>query len=515
MKVACLLGVSNYKTINKLPACENDINLINSLLEATGEYDQLLCISGNQESSKVKQQIVSFLTQFKDQQVDQLLFYYTGHGDFDGKEFFYLLSDYESSRQKQTVIENTELDNWIRLLKPALTIKIIDACHAGVQYIKDPNAFEKFLQATPKSFNSCYFLFSSLKEQYSYQNDLLSDFTKSVAESVASFSGTEMRFKDIIDYVSDSFAANATQTPFFITQATNTELFASIDMGLREKVKKYLLSYTAPVDAGKTTTTAAPIPPPKSLVDLVKGDAAKYCTKEEVLKKLDYIQEYFKKATYEGDIGALYSFEATALTSLEGEVPRIASIGKWLSENKNNYFAEPTYRQEEYTEEIEIPKKQRLNRSWVISAAALANYFEPEPEYETKTVKRMRKIETGFRLTQETNASAIRITAKPKLENLSWCDCHLTYVFSKIEIRFFYLFSTFREQNWEKRSRQPEETWRTVFLMFKEDKSIDSALDQVRSEFSNYIMEPIKNRYIPANISSGDKVVAPGQAGQV
>ena len=79
------------------------------------------------------------------------------------------------SAKKQTTIENTELDNWIRLLNPALTVKIIDACHAGVQYIKDPEVFKDFLNSTPKSFNSFYFLFSSLKEQYSYQDKRLSD----------------------------------------------------------------------------------------------------------------------------------------------------------------------------------------------------------------------------------------------------------------------------------------------------------------------------------------------------
>jgi hypothetical protein len=154
MKIACLLGVSKYKAINELQACENDIALMNSVLEATGEYDQILCIASNQESSKVKQQLVSFFTPYQCRQIDQALFYYTGHGDFDGKDFFYLLSDYEHSRKKQTAIENTELDNWIRLLKPAITVKIIDACNAGVQYIKEADIFEKFLQSTPKSFNS-------------------------------------------------------------------------------------------------------------------------------------------------------------------------------------------------------------------------------------------------------------------------------------------------------------------------------------------------------------------------
>jgi len=492
MKIACLLGVSKYKTLNELQACENDIVLINSVLEATGEYDQILCIAGNQESSKVKQQLVSFFTQYQGQQIDQALLYYTGHGDFDGKEFSYLLADYDHSRKKQTAIENSELDNWIRLLKPALTVKIIDACHAGVQYIKDPDVFEKFLLSTPKSFNSCYFLFSSLKEQYSYQDEKLSDFTKCVVESISDFAGTEMRFKDIIDYVSDYFAVNGKQTPFFITQATNTESFCAVDNSLREKIRAHLSSYCPSSTPSKKTEAndGDSITQTVSLLDVVKADAERYCSKDEVLSALHQCQTYLTEYKYGNDIQDLYAIEINGLPSIESEVPRIVNIGKWLSENKNDYFAEPTYRKEDYDDEIEVPVKQR----------GLSVYFSPihslTPQYEIRTVTRSRNVINGFRLTQETDSSAFRITAKPIFQNLSWHDCHIAFVFSKIEIRFFYLFSTFREQNWEKRNRQPEESWRTLVASLKNNNAIDAALRQIIETFESYVMEPIKSKYL-------------------
>jgi hypothetical protein len=497
MKLACLLGVSKYKTINELEACENDIALMNSVLEATGEYDQILSIAGNQESSKVKQQLVNFFTQYQNQQIDQALFYYTGHGDFDGKEFTYLLSDYDHSRKKQTAIENAELDNWIRLLKPALTVKIIDACHAGVQYIKDPDVFEKFLQSTPKSFNSCYFLFSSLKEQYSYQDEKLSHFTKCLVESVSGFGGTEMRFKDIIDYVSDDFAANAKQTPFFITQAKNTELFATIDNSLREKIRSQLSLYCSTSNPSKMAEPNNGITQPISLLDLVKADAERYCTKDEVLGKLEHCQTYLAKQKHTDDTNGLYDFELANLPSVEGEVPRIVNIGKWLSENKNDYFAEPTYRQEDYDEEIEVPIKHFTATSYMYAMQSIT------PQYTTKTVTRSRKVLTGFRLTQETSSSAFRITAKPKFQNLSWHDCHVAFVFSKTEIRFFYLFSTFREQNWEKRNRRPDESWRTLVALLKSEKAVDDALIQIVEAFENFVMEPIRSKYLPQDRAEG------------
>ncbi|MFZ2473031.1 MAG: caspase family protein [Methanothrix sp.] len=490
MKIACLLGVSKYKAINELQSCENDIALMNSVLNATDEYDQILCIDGNQESSKVKQQLVSFFTQYQGQQIDQALFYYTGHGDFDGKEFSYLLSDYDRSRKKQTAIGNTELDNWIRLLEPALTVKIIDACHAGVQYIKDPDVFEDFLKSTPKSFNSCYFLFSSLKEQCSYQDDKLSDFTKCVVESISDFAGTEMRFKDIIDYVSDYFDANSKQTPFFITQAKSTELFTLVDRSLRERIRGHLSTY-CPMPSEKAETDHS-ITQNFSLLDLVKADSEKYCSKEEVLSTLKHCQTYLSEKKYNDDTYDLYDIEVADLPSIESEVPRIVNIGKWLSENKNDYFAEPTFRSEDYDEEIQVPV--RCEGSGIFGAAAFLTSVSPQ--YETKTVTLSRNVVRGFRLTQETDSSAFRITAKPKFLNLSWHDCHIAFVFSKIEIRFFYLFSTFREQNWEKRNRQPEESWRTLVASLKNEMVVDDALRQIIETFENYIMEPIKSKYL-------------------
>ncbi|MBU2227237.1 MAG: caspase family protein, partial [Proteobacteria bacterium] len=290
MKIACLISVADYQNGNNLPACKNDLSLIRTVLDATGEYEHILAIEVNQESSKVKQQIITFLKQFIDKIVDQVFFYYTGHGDFDGKEFYYLLRDYDRNRQKQTTIENAELDNWLRMLKPKLTVKIVDACHAGIQYIKDPDVFEQFLCSSPKEFSNCYFLFSSQKEQSSYQDKALSEFTKAIAEAIASFSGTEMRFKDMIDYVSDAFVTNANQTPFFIIQASNTEIFTTIDDRLRDRIRDEIDKHLSIIVRATTTTTIQGLPQRFTLVDLVKSDAQNYCTKDVMIECLNKIR---------------------------------------------------------------------------------------------------------------------------------------------------------------------------------------------------------------------------------
>jgi len=489
MKIACILGISQYIQGNDLPACKDDAQLVRDIINATKEYDELLFLATNQSSSKIKQQIVNFLTQFKGKGVDQVFFYYTGHGDFDGKEFYYLLSDFENSKRKQTAIENSELDNWIRILTPELTIKLVDACHAGVQYIKDPELFQKYLISTPKAFKACYFMYSSQKDEYSYQDSRLSYFTKSFAESLANFDGTEMRFKDIIDYISDYFVSIPNQTPFFVTQATNTEIFTAVDDKLRHLISRQLSSYL-PTTTSTTTTNSLPVQDQEpKLVEVVKYDAEKYCNKDEVMERMIEIKKFWEQHIFGKEINQLYEFDAAALPSLVGEVPRLKNIGKWLAENINEYFADPTFETEEYLTEIEVPKRRTGIQAFIVSSLL-------DQEYETKTVTRQRQVVTGYRLTQDMEFFAFRITAEPKFENLKWHDCHVAFVFSKTEVRFFYLFSAFKEINWEERTRKPSENWRMLVAPLKDQTQINDALKHIALEFEYYIVGPIKQRYL-------------------
>ncbi len=456
------------------------------LLESTNEYDELLCIYKNEPSSKIKQHIVSFLKRFENEKVNQFFFYYTGHGDFDGKEFYYLLDDYDKSRHKQTSLENSELDKWIRLLKPELTVKVVDACHAGIQYIKDPEAFEKYLTATPKSFNSCYFMFSSQRDEYSYQDNQLSFFTKSFAESVSNFSGTEIRFKDITDYISDNFESVPNQTPFFITQATNTEIFARIDEKTREHLSQCLHQSLSATPSSVPQKTK--IDKELSLVELIKEDAKKFCTEEEVQDRIKLIEKQLLNAKLSGDIAELYSLICEPLSNLRSEVPKSKQIGKWISENENDYFAEETYLTEEYDEEIDVPKK----RYGILAAISAFG----EREYTTKVVTRQREVVDGYRTTYSIEHPAYRITAKPKFENLSWHDCHVAYILSKTEIRLFYLSSKLKELNWQDKKRQPTEKWRMQVCALKDEKLLKENLQLIINAFVGEILNPLLSKYM-------------------
>lgn len=489
MKVAILVGVSDYLKTAPLPACKNDVDLLKALLDKTGEYQEVLSLGATKPSAYVKQQITSFAAQFKGKSVDQVLFYFTGHGDFDGQELSLLLSDYEPARRKQTVIENTELDDWLRVFDAAVAVKIIDACHSGVQYIKDPDALAKYFSSIPKAFRSCYFMFSSLTDQLSWQNQQLSYFTRALVEAVSAFQSTELRFKDVIDHISDAFRTNVKQTPYFITQASNTELFCSVDSKLRDFVSKRLLSY-GPVSSGAATPQAGSTPQPDtSLASLVKADSERYCSEEEVLDRLQHAKTHWADNPPTGVLFDLYDLQAVPIATIGDDIPMVDRIGKWLNENANDYFALPTTRIEKYTETISVPKRVRG-----IAAALLSSTFFEETE--TKTVVNEREVVTGFRLTQQTDTIGVRLTAAPKYENIEWCDCHILVVFSKTEIRFFYLFSIFKQLNWKERERRPSGQWRMQTAPLKLIPSIRETLVRITDEFAEFAADPIRRRYL-------------------
>ena len=55
MKVAIIIGVKEYKYLETLPACKYDIELIKQIIQNTGQYDELLCISEHSKSTEVKE----------------------------------------------------------------------------------------------------------------------------------------------------------------------------------------------------------------------------------------------------------------------------------------------------------------------------------------------------------------------------------------------------------------------------------------------------------------------------
>ncbi|MFB9273730.1 caspase family protein [Cohnella cellulosilytica] len=144
MNLAILLGVSDYNEIDSLPGCRNDVKLVYDLVQNTDRFQDILYLANNTTSNNVKEKLAEFTLKHKgnSESIDEVFFYYTGHGLFSKEEFHLVLSDYNSSWLNRTTYKNSEVDDLLKGLSLKLTVKIIDACHSGVKYVKDVNDME-------------------------------------------------------------------------------------------------------------------------------------------------------------------------------------------------------------------------------------------------------------------------------------------------------------------------------------------------------------------------------------
>jgi len=462
-----------------------------STLSAINKYADILRIDEKIPGVQVKEKITEFIEKYKAQTINEVLFYFTGHGNFQGEEYYYLLSDFLNSKIKQTALENTELDNWLRSLDAKLAIKVVDACYAGVQYIKHPDALKNFFQKTYSMFNNCYFMFSSQSTETSAQDSNLSLFTESFLKSLVNYSGKIIRYKNITDYISDSFEGTAGQTPFFVSQAENTEKFGEISEDLKKRLQSELSPESdADIVIDQTQTIEEE---PESIVDLVKKDAENYCAEEELIEQLEKLDQFCKEYAFSEVLKQLYDIEVNLYNNYSDEINNLSAIGEWLKKERDKgYFAKVAHSSEKYFKTIEVPKKRSLMN---LGGVATAMMF---PQYETKEVERYRQVISRIELTQEVPYSSIHLKSVPKFESLNSQCCHIIFIFSKAKIRFFYSNATYKQLNWNEKEIDYEMKWNTKKCSLKSIAEITEIVGNIFKEFEDYVMEPINQKYLPA-----------------
>lgn len=327
------------------------------------------------------------------------------HGEFTNNEFYYLLSDFDQRRKNQTSLQNNEIDDLIRTLNPQIVVKFIDACQSGTSYIKESDVLTKYFNETKKGFNKCYFLNSSLSNQSSYQDDNLSFFTYSFVQSLKDHPGTEIRYKDIIDYILDEFDGNTDQTPFFVIQAELTEKFCS----LSSEFKTFLSEDNIKKAISTSETKKTP-----SLLDLVKLNAKDYVDKDGALEAIEYSKQQISAISLSKEIKDLFEMKIEFLDD-NNLLVGIKAIGKWLEENSHDFFAIPLYKE----------------------------YFD---EYQGDIVERLE----GYTLQIENvSFKAVQIEIKSIFPNVKSYRCSVALLVSKKQLTFFYCILPYIESGWD------------------------------------------------------------------
>ncbi len=470
MNLAIIISVSEYTdSMNNLPGCKKDADCINSILNKTGKFDEILFISEKLSSGKVKEKLIDFISEHKSKKIEELFFYYTGHGEFQNDEFYYLLSDYDQSKQNQTTLQNEEVDSLFRTLNPELVIKVIDACQSGKAYIKEAGAIKNYFNNTKGSFDRCYFLNSSLKDQSSFQTDEISDFTLSFINSIKMHDTTEIRYKDIIDFISDVFEKNTSQTPFFVVQADYTEKFCLINKTLKE----YLSTFET-TSIQETENKAVEI----SLIDKIRKQASEYFTKEQAIAIINELKEKLIEYKLLGDLNEIYELVISFQENYDGILNKNA-IGKWLDDNPHEYFAKSS--------RTRMRKDRHTNPLGNLQIGSFLSNIGDDTKYEW--------VQNGFELDVEVPFKTIIFNLISQFPNIESYTARVVYILSKKKIRFFYFITNFETKNWDERTLNTKIEWLTSEYPLKDKGKIIEGLNNIFVQLTDKVNNEIEEKF--------------------
>lgn len=451
MNIAIVLAVSKYKLPdNNLPASKKDGDIINNILSATKKYDDILYINDNESSLEVKELISNFFVKYKDKNIDELFFYYSGHGEFSNDKFYYLLSDYEEKRKNQTTLQNEEIDNFIRNLSPQLVVKVVDACQSGARYIKDFDILPKYINNSKEGFKNCYFLYSSLSNQSSYQDNNLSFFTKSFIESIKLYPADEISYKHIIEFINDEFQNIGVQNPYYVIQAEMTEKFCKYNGELRSFLDKLNL---LDQNTNKEENEKKQI----SLFEVVKNNAKEYVDKDGAIKAMLFCEKQFKKVAFDSDLIELYDVSINFgenNNSIEG----VRAIGKWIQDNSHEYFAKPEY---DYSFDFEVG--DIIGYEFLVEGAPY-------------------------------NSLSIEISSK--FPNLKSYRCNVAVLISKKEILFFYSTLQYIESGWDSKEIDTTKiSWKYITAKIADNNAIQLAIESIYTSLNKKIRSEIESHF--------------------
>jgi hypothetical protein len=476
MNIAILIGISEYTNLQNLSACTNDVKLINELLLDSKRYTEILYIQENTTSRNIKSKVIDFTKKYTNNEINEIFIYFSGHGHFDGDEFYYICSDFDKNKIKQTSFENKEFDSYIKLLNPKLTVKVVDACESGMNYVKDINELKDFLNKGENTFKNCYFMYSSTNNQSSYANEKISDFTNEFINSLIHFE-KDIRYKDVIDYLSDSFSNKPEQTPFFVIQADLTDIFISLDKEMKNKLIESL-KFSTNLEIIKNEN--------KTLFDLIKSDSENYFQKEKVIVILEKIEKMISEYNFKiNDLEKFYDIDINVYNNYEF-IPNIKLISEWANtKNKENYFVKCIL------EKKTIKRRVIKNKMLTYSTLMLLGRENDEDNYITK--EEIIDIPVSVESTTEIDYNYISIKTKPKYPNLYSTSFYFMPFISKRKILFFTTFATYDNINWnDEKINYKTINWLNEEFNLKDEDKIFEFINEKLKGFIESTIDEVK-----------------------
>ncbi|OCJ24623.1 caspase family protein [Serratia sp. 14-2641] len=487
MKIAILIGVSDYKTQDNLIASKKDVFLMRAILTAGGLYDSILFIDDQTNTQEVKRKLTEFIKDNIGNEIDELFFYFSGHGYFNGSEFHYVMSDFEAKRMKATSLENSELDVMIKSLSPSLTIKIVDACNSGVPYIKDPLALEKYIDSSKQGFDRCYFMHSSGGTQSSYADNNLSYFTRAIGEAVLNVSSDKIRYKDIIDYVSDKFDGNDGQTPIFINQAPFTEVFLNIRPDFKKEIEQLLLNYSPEVEMAFGSKKL-------SLKELIEQDARRYFTKERAMVVYNEISNLIlSKFTLSGELKDLFDLQVMKHSNYN-MMPNPKMIAGWVNKNNDELFVKVILGRENVTRKV-----RKVNSFSALTIQAMGYSDEDNYRLVNETVS----VPVSIEATTDVDYNVMEVFAKSKYPNLNSMVMYILPLLSRTKVVIFSTVAHYKSSDWDAESLVAESSkWVTKNIELCKTEELAEHISELVTSFEDSIITPLMDTFSPLNSQS-------------
>jgi hypothetical protein len=269
--VAILVGNTDYQTLGKLPCCRDDVFAVKELLEATGKFESIELLL-DKDSSQLKESIRATID--ANQSIQEIFFYFTGHGYQHDAEFFFCAINFASDRPNETGLSNSELHKLLRSPEADLVVQVIDACQSGSLLVKSDALLHS---ANKQGFKNLIQIASCLDSQNALTGNPLSPFTKKFRAAALRKTHGPVYYMDIIDNLRDEFLNDNNQTPHFVSQGTGREQFVDsakrLD-GLRAKVS------VPTADATDNANAAYVVPTPSGALDILQRAENKFARKE-------------------------------------------------------------------------------------------------------------------------------------------------------------------------------------------------------------------------------------------
>lgn len=150
-------------------------------------------------------------------------------------------------------------------------------------------------------------------------------------------------------------------------------------------------------------------------------------------------------------------------------IPAPIQIAKRLEQNKNDYFIELKYERERYENPL-IPRNL-LGNGW----------HDVLKDFDTSV--------------RQPPYRCVHVTATPKHLNLPQWVCYVALVNSRVEMRSFFAFAKFIEENWQERKRTGKIEWKTSSLRLKEKDKIEPFFREIVTEFVNIVEKDMLEKY--------------------